>query len=74
LGENGVVVDFDDLRDVVQREIVDRYDHRYLNDLMDNPTAELIAGEVWKLLEAVGIRLARLQLWETPESSVELLA
>jgi 6-pyruvoyltetrahydropterin/6-carboxytetrahydropterin synthase len=73
LGQNGVVIDFDELRDVVQREIVDRYDHQHLNELMDNPTAELIAGEVWKRLETAGLRLAHLRLWETPDSSVELL-
>lgn len=73
LDENGVVLDFDEVRDVVQRKVVDRYDHRYLNDLMDNPTAELIAGEVWKRLEAAGLQVVRLRLWETPDSSVELL-
>ncbi len=73
LDGNGVVLDFDDLRQVVDREIVERYDHQHLNDLMDNPTAELIAGEVWKRLEAAGLELVRLRLWETTDSSVELL-
>ncbi len=73
VGEQGVVMDFDDLSAVVRRELVDRYDHRYLNELLDNPTAEVIAAEAWKRLEAAGLRLARLRLWETPESSVEIL-
>ncbi|MDQ3679626.1 MAG: 6-carboxytetrahydropterin synthase QueD [Actinomycetota bacterium] len=73
LDENGVVLDFDELQEVVQRKVVDRYDHQYLNDLMDNPTAELIAGEVWKRIEAAGLQVVRLRLWETPDSSVELL-
>ncbi len=73
VGEHGVVMDFDDLAAVVRRELVDRYDHRYLNELLDNPTAEVIAEEAWKRLEAAGLRLARLRLWETPESSVEIL-
>ncbi len=72
--ENGVVVDFDELAAVVGRELIDRYDHRHLNELLDNPTAEVIAHEAWKLLESAGLRLARLRLWETPESSVELVA
>ena len=71
--ENGVVLDFDELADVVGRELIDRYDHRHLNELLDNPTAEVIAHDAWKRLEAAGLRLARLRLWETPESSVELL-
>ena len=39
IGRNGIVVDFSDVRRVVQREVIDRFDHRYLNDLLDNPTA-----------------------------------
>lgn len=74
LGEHGVVVDFDDLKAVVQREVVDRYDHAYLNDLLDNPTAELIAADAWKRLEAAGVAPARIRLWETPTSSVEIVA
>lgn len=70
--ENGVVLDFDDLKAVVQREVVDRYDHTLLNDLLDNPTAELIASDAWKRLEAAGLAPARLRLWETPTSSVEI--
>lgn len=74
LDDNGVVLDFADLTAVVQAEVVDRYDHRYLNDLLANPTAELLAGDVWKRLEAAGLTLARLRLWETPDSSVEIVA
>ena len=73
VGPGGVVIDFDDLAARVGDEVVARYDHRYLNDLMDNPTAELIAAEIWKRLEAGGMTVARLRLWETQESSVELL-
>lgn len=73
LNENGIVVDFDDVRAVVRREIVDRWDHQHLNDLLDNPTAELLAQDAWKLLEAAGLRIARLRLWETPTAHVELL-
>ena len=74
LGDDGIVLDFEDLAAVVRREVVDRYDHRYLNDLMENPTAELIAQDTWKRLEAAGLHVARLRLWETPDSSVEILA
>ena len=72
LDEHGVVIDFADLKAVVQREVLDRYDHRYLNDLMDNPTAELIAQEIWKSLEASDLRVARIRLWETADCAVEV--
>ncbi|MGH9063517.1 MAG: 6-carboxytetrahydropterin synthase QueD [Acidimicrobiales bacterium] len=73
VGPDGVVVDFDELATRVGEHIVARYDHRFLNELLDNPTAELLAAEIWKSLEADGLTLARLRLWETPDSSVELL-
>jgi 6-pyruvoyltetrahydropterin/6-carboxytetrahydropterin synthase len=74
LDERGVVLDFDDLKRVVTAEVLDRYDHRYLNDFFDNPTAELVAQDVWKRLEAAGLAVVRVRLWETADSSVELLA
>ena len=74
LTEQGIVIDFADLRDLVEAEVITRYDHRYLNDLLDNPTAELIAQDIWKHLEATGARLRRIRLWETPDSWVELTA
>src|SRR5216684_2266405 len=70
IGANGIVMDFSDLDEVVRREVIDRFDHTYLNDLLDNPTAELIAAEAWKSLEAAGLHLTCLRLWETPDSSV----
>ena len=72
LDADGVVMDFADLEAAVQREVLDRFDHTYLNDLMDNPTAELVADEAWKRLEAAGLPVVRLRLWETPDASVEL--
>jgi 6-pyruvoyltetrahydropterin/6-carboxytetrahydropterin synthase len=74
LDDNGVVVDFDDVESVVRREVLERFDHRFLNELMENPTAELVAHDAWKRLEAAGLRVVRLRLWETPESSVEILS
>ena len=73
VGPDGMVVDFDELDTRVGDAVVARYDHRYLNDLIDNPTAELLAGDIWKRLEAAGLNPVRIRLWETPDSSVELL-
>ena len=62
-----------DVKAMVQREILDRFDHRFLNDLLDNPTAELIAADIWKRLEAAGLHLDGLRLWETADCSVEII-
>lgn len=74
IGDNGVVIDFEDVKSVVGAEIVERYDHQYLNDFLANPTAELLADDIWKRLSAAGLPVVALRLWETPDSSVELLA
>ena len=72
LNEHGIVTDFADVADVVDREVISRFDHQYLNDLLDNPTAELIAQDAWKRIEAAGLAVSRIRLWETADSMVEL--
>jgi 6-pyruvoyltetrahydropterin/6-carboxytetrahydropterin synthase len=79
VGPQGIVTDFADIDVIVRRDIIDRFDHVYLNDFLDNPTAELVAADIWKRLEQTDwglgggtLRLAGLRLWETPDSSVEL--
>jgi 6-pyruvoyltetrahydropterin/6-carboxytetrahydropterin synthase len=69
-----VVIDFDHLAEVVDREVIARWDHRDLNQVLDNPTAELLAHRAWDLLSGAGLELAALRLWETERSSVELTA
>jgi 6-pyruvoyltetrahydropterin/6-carboxytetrahydropterin synthase len=71
-GPQGIVVDFADIKHVVERDVIARYDHRYLNDLLDNPTAELLAAEIWKTVEAADLAVARIRLWETADSYVEI--
>ena len=72
IGPNGIVVDFADIKRVVQRDVIERFDHRYLNDLLDNPTAELLALEIWKSVEAADLAVSRIRLWETADSFVEI--
>jgi 6-pyruvoyltetrahydropterin/6-carboxytetrahydropterin synthase len=72
VGDDGMVLDFAEVEAVVEREIIARYDHTYLNDLLENPTAELIAHEVWKRLEAADLEVACVKLWETVDSMVEV--
>lgn len=69
INEDGVVVDFADVGEVVGRTVVDKYDHQFLNDHFDNPTAELLALSFFKVLESEGLRIQRVTLWETPTCS-----
>ena len=72
IGDDGMVLDFAVVEKVVEREVVARYDHTYLNDLLENPTAELIALDVWKRLEAAELEVTSIRLWETADSMVEV--
>ena len=67
---SGMAIDFGDLKETVRREVVDRVDHRSLNDLIDNPTAELIAAWAWERLTPHLAGLTEIELWETEDCSV----
>jgi 6-pyruvoyltetrahydropterin/6-carboxytetrahydropterin synthase len=76
----GMVLDLKELKDILQREILDRMDHRFLNYEVPElagkiPTTETIAITIWKLLEPrirQG-RLHRVRLYETPDLFVDCL-
>ncbi len=72
LDGNGVVIDFDEFREIVDRTVIAAWDHHDLNEVLDNPTAELLAHRAWAILSDAGVQLASLRLWETETSSVEL--
>ncbi len=72
LDPNGVVIDFDRLHEIVDDAVISQWDHRDLNEVLDNPTAELLAHRAWAMLTDAGLSLATLRLWETGDSSVEL--
>lgn len=74
LDEHGMGANFRDLKDVLREHVHTRYDHRHLNDIPPfdavAPTAENLAREVFRILTpcVAGGRLARVEVWEGPES------
>jgi 6-pyruvoyltetrahydropterin/6-carboxytetrahydropterin synthase len=66
----GMVEDFEVVSRVVKAAVIGELDHRSLNDLMDNPTAENIAIWIWERLASELPLLAELTLWETPRACV----
>ena len=70
LTEGGVVIDFDILKKHI-KELLDRFDHRVLNDIpyfQDvNPSAENIAHYVFGELKRVchSARIKKVTVWET---------
>lgn len=63
-----MIVDFDDLKMQVRREVVNALDHTSLNDTIENPTCERIALWIWERLAPVLPGLEELVLWETRTS------
>ncbi|MEK7673355.1 MAG: 6-carboxytetrahydropterin synthase QueD [Patescibacteria group bacterium] len=62
--EDGMVMDFKILKDIVKDKIINIVDHTHLNDLMDNPSAENMLVWIWAELKDV-LPLKKLALYET---------
>jgi 6-pyruvoyltetrahydropterin/6-carboxytetrahydropterin synthase len=74
----GFVVDLKKLKDILQAEVIDSYDHRHLNfELPEfagkNPTTENIAIAIWRRLEGKipNARLHRVRVYETHDLFVD---
>lgn len=77
--ETGFVMDLVDLRDLVEREVLEDLDHKNLNLDVEwmrgviTSTENLVVG-IWRRLETPlpeGVTLSRLVLWETDRNYVE---
>ena len=74
----GMVLDLKELKELMEREVMDRMDHRSLNHEVPElagqiPTCENIAALIWKLLapKVRRGRLTRVRLWESPDLCVD---
>ena len=73
-----MVIDLKDVKDVLEREVMARFDHRDLNDdttyfEKEPPTAENFAALIFELLDGAfpGGLLDRVRLYEGPDHWVE---
>jgi len=70
----GMVVDMKDLGDAL-KAIVEKWDHRDLNEFFFMPTAEAIASSILIDLKfTFSTYQVTVRLWETPTSWVEILS
>lgn len=76
----GMVLDLKELKEILNREVVEPYDHRFLNYEVPPfdtvvPTTENIARDIWRRLEAKLCnqtrRLHSIRVYETPELFVD---
>ncbi len=74
----GMVIDFGDLKAIVQREIIEKVDHKMLNDVFPfRTTAENMVTYFYEVLERqlapLDVEVLKLRLWETQTSFAEVV-
>lgn len=66
-----MVMDFSNLKSVVEKSIIERFDHKLLNDTFYMPTAEVMCVKFFHILENYlsvkypRVKLEELKLWES---------
>lgn len=74
LDDRQMIVEYAELDEVVAK-VLDRYDHRHLNDFLEQPTVEVIARDIYYMLPrsrpVSGWWVLGVRVWETERSSVE---
>ena len=77
-GEEGMIMDFTELSGIVKERVISRLDHSYINDVIEQPTAENIAHWIWDRIETNVLRpncsLSSVEVWETSASCATLRA
>ncbi len=68
-GPDGIAFDFMKLKEIIHRDVISVLDHRFLNDIIPQSTAENIAIWVWRKLEGA-IPLVEVKLFESSDSYV----
>lgn len=66
---SGMVIDFNLIKDVVNKKVINILDHIMLNEIVEQPTAENLTVWIWQQLKNE-INVYQIELWETPDSFV----
>lgn len=69
MNNNGIIIHFTELKEVVEKKVLGDLDHKYINELIENPTAENIVLWIWDKIKDK-LDLYEIKLWETPTSFV----
>ena len=70
--EQGMVVDFGRISQVVKTQIMPLVDHKHLNDRFLVPTAELVAVWILEVLSQYNMSVFKVRLWETETCYAEV--
>lgn len=71
--QQGMIIDFKELKRIIEYGIVSKYDHKDLNLYFENPTAEIMVESMGKEIETLlgELQLESVKLWETSDSYAE---
>ena len=73
-GPEDMVYDFTQLKWLVKEQVLEEFDHHYINDFISQPTAENIAVYIWNKLEPLvrteHAHLYEIEVWETKTSGI----
>ena len=71
--KEGMIMDFADLSKIVENEIINPWDHQFLNNIVPfMTTAENLAQECFHRLQIQNLNVSRIRLWETSKCFVEV--
>jgi len=73
--KDGLVIDFALLKQIVKKKVLDKLDHKLINDVIKIPSAENIAIWIWKQVAGTAefpkkVDLHEVKVWETANSFV----
>lgn len=76
VNQQGWICNFNKLKEIVENQIIEKYDHSYLNDYIEVPTVENIIIEIGKILrnriEKEKFNISKIVLYETSNSYAEI--
>lgn len=79
--QKGMILDFSDLKDIVNKFILNQLDHSVINDYYDNPTAENLADWIFQVLDEAlqtkfsteEVYLESVRVYESDDSYAEVV-
>ena len=77
VNEFGWLCDFKFLKEIIEKVVLSKYDHAYLNDFFKIPTVEIIAASIFedlsKAMKDEPFEINKIRLFETRTSYAEIV-
>lgn len=64
---DGMVLDYKIIKQIVKEKVIDKLDHSHLNDLMENPSSEHLAIFIWDKIKKDLPILKKIRIFETED-------